>query len=218
MNDIMTLEELAAYLRVSERTVYDWASKGELPGGKIGTSWRFKRSDVEVWVNQKLSPRVQNSPLKSPLLSAILKPERVTVLDCTTKDTALNKLIDLCLDIPGLNGRVELADAVFKREQLMSTGIGLSIAVPHVRLNSINELSMAFGVAKTGITDYESLDNIPVRIVVLILAGRNQHTNYIQTLSRISRLLKSQIIREQLYAAKTGSEIYDIVIKGDIQS
>jgi PTS system nitrogen regulatory IIA component len=218
MNDIMTLEELAAYLRVSERTVYDWASKGELPGGKIGTSWRFKRSDIETWVNQKLSPRVQSPPLKSPHLSAILKPDRVIILDSPSKGEALNRLIDLCIDVPGLTNRTELADAIFKREQLMSTGIGLSIAVPHVRLNSINEISMAFGVSKNGISDYESLDNQPVRIIVLIIAGRNQHSDYIQTLSRISRLLKNQIIREQLYNAKSGAEIHDILIKGDTRA
>ena len=51
---IMTIEEVAEYLRVSERTVYDWASKGEIPCGKIGTAWRFKSSDIETWVNKLL--------------------------------------------------------------------------------------------------------------------------------------------------------------------
>ena len=100
----------------------------------------------------------------------------------------------------------------------MSTGIGLSIAVPHVRLNSVNELHMAFGVNKTGISDYESLDNEPVRIIVLIVAGRDQHTNYLQTLSRVSRLLKNSLIREQLFEAKSSEEIYKIVIEGDNRS
>ncbi|MBL7067389.1 MAG: PTS sugar transporter subunit IIA [Candidatus Marinimicrobia bacterium] len=209
MDDIMTLNEVASYLRVSERTVYEWASKGELPCGKLGTSWRFKRSNIEEWVSHKLSPRIQAPTLTSPSLSAILKPERVVQLHCTTKEAVLNQLIDLFADIP------ELADAVFKREQLMSTGIGLSIAVPHVRLNSVNELHMAFGVNKTGINDYESLDNIPVRIIVLIVAGRDQHTHYLQTLSRVSHLLKNSLIREQLFEAKSSEEIYKIVIEGD---
>ncbi len=212
MDEIMTLDEVANYLRVSERTVYEWASKGELPCGKLGTSWRFKRSNIEEWVSHKLSPRIQTPTFTAPSLSAILKPERTVQLNCATKEAALNQLIDLCADIP------ELADAVFKREQLMSTGIGLSIAVPHVRLNSVNELHMAFGVNKTGISDYESLDNIPVRIIVLIVAGRDQHTHYLQTLSRVSRLLKNSLIREQLFEAKSSGEIYKIVIKGDNRS
>ena len=54
-DDILTIEEVAKYLRVSERTVYDWAQKGEIPAGKIGTVWRFKKSEIENWVNEKLS-------------------------------------------------------------------------------------------------------------------------------------------------------------------
>ncbi len=46
-DDILTIEEVAKYLRVSERTVYDWAQKGEIPSGKIGTVWRFKKSEIE---------------------------------------------------------------------------------------------------------------------------------------------------------------------------
>ena len=218
MDTIMTLDEVAKYLRVSERTVYEWASKGELPGGKLGTSWRFKRDDIEKWVSHKLSPRIHLPSSDFPSLSAILKPERTVLLHSTTKEAALNQLIDLCTDIPNLSNRAELADAVFKREQLMSTGIGLSIAVPHVRLNSIHEINVAFGVNESGIKDYDSLDNIPVRIIVLIVAGRDQHTDYIQTLSRISRLLKNPLIRERLFEAKSSSEIYKIVIEGDNHS
>jgi len=218
MDTIMTLDEVASYLRVSERTAYEWASKGELPGGKLGTSWRFKRADIDEWVSRKLSPRIHLPSSDSPSLSAILKPERTVLLHSTTKETALNQLIDLCTDIPNLSSRTELADAVFKREQLMSTGIGLSIAVPHVRLNSIHEINIAFAVNESGIEDYDSLDNIPVRIIVLIIAGRDQHTDYIQTLSRISRLLKNPLIRERLFEAKSSSEIYKIVVEGDNRS
>ena len=60
-DDILTIEEVAKYLRVSDRTVYDWAQKGEIPAGKIGTVWRFKKSEVENWVNARLStPNLAN--------------------------------------------------------------------------------------------------------------------------------------------------------------
>ena len=55
IDDILTIDEVANYLRVSERTVYDWAQKGEIPSGKIGTVWRFKKSEIEKWVNDSLS-------------------------------------------------------------------------------------------------------------------------------------------------------------------
>ena len=47
-DDILTIEEVAKYLRVSDRTVYDWAQKGEIPAGKIGTVcfWKNKRNGI----------------------------------------------------------------------------------------------------------------------------------------------------------------------------
>src|SRR5574344_2923862 len=61
-DDILTIEEVAKYLRVSERTVYAWAQKGEIPSGKIGTVWRFKKSEIEKWVNDRLSSSSKPAP------------------------------------------------------------------------------------------------------------------------------------------------------------
>ncbi|EMG9895033.1 methylation-associated defense system helix-turn-helix domain-containing protein MAD1 [Enterobacter hormaechei] len=56
MNDqILTLKEVAAYLRLAEKTAYRLASGGKLPGFKVGGSWRFKREDLEVWIGKQKS-------------------------------------------------------------------------------------------------------------------------------------------------------------------
>jgi len=49
-HDLMTVEELAEYLRVKTSTVYDWAKNGKIPAAKIGRLWRFDRGEVENWV------------------------------------------------------------------------------------------------------------------------------------------------------------------------
>lgn len=54
-NQIMTLKEVASYLKLAEKTAYKLAAEGKLPGFKVGGSWRFKREDVENWINQKKS-------------------------------------------------------------------------------------------------------------------------------------------------------------------
>ena len=51
--EIMTPEELAGYLRVSRQTIYNLLWRGEIPGMKVGTHWRLKKSDVEKWLSQK---------------------------------------------------------------------------------------------------------------------------------------------------------------------
>ncbi len=210
-NEILTIEEVAKYLRVSVRTVYDWAQKGEIPCGKMGTSWRFIRKEIENWANQKLSPRIKDPHQLHAEIKSAISPDRCVVVDVKNKNEMLNILIDLCYQVPGVNNRDELADAVFKREKLMSTGIGLSIAIPHVRLQGVKKIWAACAVNKTPLEDYESLDGKPVQIVIMIVAGRNQHSEYIQTLSKIVSSIKEEDVRKRLLASQSGEELYGIL-------
>ena len=216
-SEIMTLEEVAEYLRVSERTVKEWVAQGKLPGGKLGTSWRFQRSEIENWVNQKLSPRIKDIDNKANNLSTLISKERIIFLHNSSKNEVLNQLIDLAVDLPGIHSREELADAVYRRESLMSTGIGLGIGVPHVRLNNVKDLYMSIAIAKNGISDYEALDDIKVNIVVLIVAGRNQHSQYIKALSQIAKLLKNDEVREKLVQSENADQVFDILKKMEMK-
>lgn len=49
-DQILTLKEVAAYLKLTDKTAYRLASEGKLPGFKVGGSWRFKREDLETWI------------------------------------------------------------------------------------------------------------------------------------------------------------------------
>jgi len=51
-NEIMTLEEVAAYLKVKPQTIYTWAQEKKIPAAKLGKEWRFKRSIIDEWFNQ----------------------------------------------------------------------------------------------------------------------------------------------------------------------
>ena len=52
-NALMTLEELAEYLRVKKRTVYDWVKKGKIPAIKTVGQWRFKKDSIDAWLESK---------------------------------------------------------------------------------------------------------------------------------------------------------------------
>ncbi|MFA5689374.1 MAG: PTS sugar transporter subunit IIA [Kiritimatiellales bacterium] len=208
-HEIMTIEEVAEYLRVSERTVYDWAQKGQLPGGKLGTTWRFKRADIEGWVNRQLgtpAAPASNSPVTG--FSKILSADRIVFLNTTAKEEALKTLCGVLATSPLIRNKVELETSIFRREELMSTGIGFGIGVPHVRLSSISDLVMALGIAREPITDYSSLDTIPVQIICMVAAGSSQHTQYIRTLSAISSHLKTEDVRRALIAAPDAATAY----------
>jgi excisionase family DNA binding protein len=49
-DEILTIQELAEYLKLNEKTAYRLAGEGKLPGFKVGGSWRFKREDIEAWI------------------------------------------------------------------------------------------------------------------------------------------------------------------------
>ncbi|MCM8594264.1 helix-turn-helix domain-containing protein [Accumulibacter sp.] len=51
--DILTLQELSAWLKISERTLYGYAQKGIIPGIKIGSAWRFRRVDIDAWLEEQ---------------------------------------------------------------------------------------------------------------------------------------------------------------------
>ncbi|HRK98641.1 MAG TPA: helix-turn-helix domain-containing protein [Alphaproteobacteria bacterium] len=48
-NDIMTIREVAEYLRLNEKTTYRYASEGKIPGFKVGGAWRFRKSEIDKW-------------------------------------------------------------------------------------------------------------------------------------------------------------------------
>ena len=50
---VMTVKEVADYLKVNERTVYRMAAAGSMPGFKVGASWRFKLTEIEQWIKEQ---------------------------------------------------------------------------------------------------------------------------------------------------------------------
>ncbi|WP_089400506.1 methylation-associated defense system helix-turn-helix domain-containing protein MAD1 [Noviherbaspirillum humi] len=56
-DEILTLEEVAAYLKAGKRTVYRLAQKGEIPAFKLGGTWRFRRSELESWIAKSINKK-----------------------------------------------------------------------------------------------------------------------------------------------------------------
>lgn len=212
-DEILTIEEIAKYLRVSERTVYDWAQKGEIPAGKIGTVWRFKKSDVERWVNERLSATSNQEKEDVVKIKNILAPNRVVFINQTTKHDALLELCGVLNTAPQIKDEVELEKSIFKREELMSTSIGHGIAIPHVRINSVTDLVCAVGICKNPIEDYGSFDDVPVSVLVMIAASYNQHPYYLKTLSFLTEKFKNNEFLESIKNAPNPREVYDLFIK-----
>lgn len=213
-DDILTIEEVAKYLRVSERTVYDWAQKGEIPSGKIGTVWRFKKSEIEKWVNDRLTSGTKTGSVNQAVqIRNILSPDRIVYIKQSTKHDALVELAANLSSAPQVKFAQELETEILKREELMSTAIGRGIAIPHVRLSSITDLVMSVGICKSPIIDFQTIDDVPVQLLIMIGAAYNQHSYYLQTLSFLSAKLKKTELRDALLASTDPEQAYELLIK-----
>lgn len=132
--------------------------------------------------------------------------ERVTFdLKSQTKKEVIDELIDILVADGKVNDKDAFREAVMKREEEFSTGIGMSIAIPHGKSDSVNEASIVFGRSNAGI-DYESMDDLPAHLFFLIAVPMESSDLHLRALSEISRNLMHKEIRDQLMNCQTYEE------------
>lgn len=216
--DLMTVEDVASYLRVAERTIYDWAQKGDIPCGKLGASWRFRRSDIDKWLEEKFDRKAPAADKKNAgevSLAGLLGTEQIVFIEQDLgKKEVLTELCSVLAESENVSDGQELLEGIFKREELMSTGIGLGVAVPHVRLESVRDISLVAGICRKPVRDYESLDGEPVQIIFMIAAAAGQHAKHIRLLSQIANFFKEEDNRKNLLQAATAQEALLVLTGG----
>lgn len=129
-----------------------------------------------------------------------------------TKKEALNELLDVICKSPLIKEPKIFRKAIFKREKLMSTGIGYEIAIPHARDKSIKDFVIALGRKKEGL-EYASIDDKPVKLIFMIGASDTQDKDYIRLLSRLVLRLKNKEFVNNLLNAKDAAEMFQIIHK-----
>lgn len=167
MEEMMTTEEVAKFLRISAKTVIEWALKGELAGAEIEGEWRFRRADVKAWVKSKMF-RYPKKDITSLKFETLITADRILILEKCSKKDVFDKLINILAETPYVKNVSDLHNAVYEREELMSTGIGLNLGIPHVRIKTVKDMAVAIALVKDGIDDYESLDSEPVKLVARV--------------------------------------------------
>ena len=145
------------------------------------------------------------------ILTQILQPTCIKApLANNNKEDAIEELINLLADNGRLSDRGEAFEAVLAREQTRSTGIGSGIAIPHGKCTAAKELVMAVGIAAEPI-EFDSIDNKPVGIILLLVSPPDQTGPHIQALARISRLMLDAQFKNQLEKATSPEEVYDLI-------
>ncbi|MCM8710221.1 PTS sugar transporter subunit IIA [Clostridium sp. SYSU_GA19001] len=136
--------------------------------------------------------------------------ERVNFnLKASTKNEVLDELIDMMVADGKVIDKDKFKQAVLKREEEFSTGIGMGIAIPHGKSDAVKEASIVFGRSDKGI-DYQSMDDKPAHLFFLIGVPQESSDLHLRALSEISRKLMHSDIREQLFNAQSFEEFIKV--------
>ncbi len=147
-------------------------------------------------------------------LYEMITKDRIIDLKGKNKQDALQELVDVIATSPEVVDKNDFYISIMKREKIMSTGIGIGLAVPHVKIDSVKDFVMAIGRKKDGI-DFDSLDGKPVHLVIMIGANTEQRDDYLKVLAKISILLKNADFREKMINAKSAEDIIELLKTGE---
>lgn len=126
------------------------------------------------------------------------------------------ELIESMLDVAIKNKAVKseyretIKKTLFEREKSMSTGIGKGVAIPHCSCPYVDDVVMILALSKKGI-NFDSIDNLPVHIAILLIVPKDKISQHIKTLANIAKLMSDDALREALSNAKDAQDIIKIL-------
>lgn len=148
------------------------------------------------------------------LLTELLTPDRIRVpIAAADKPGVLRELTQLLAQRASVDAETLLA-AVLEREQVLSTGIGHGIAIPHAKSPLLTELLLVSGTSPVGIP-FEALDGEPVRLLFLLMGPDSAAGEHVKALSRIARLVRRESVRDALLAAQTPEEFHQVLVEAE---
>lgn len=144
------------------------------------------------------------------LLTELLTPDRIRVpLASADKPGVLRELTQLLAERANADAGALLA-AVLEREQVLSTGIGHGIAIPHAKSPLVTQLCLVGGSSAKGIP-FEALDGEPVRLFFMLIGPDSAAGEHVKALSRIARLVRRESVRDALLAAPTPDAFHQVL-------
>jgi PTS system fructose-specific IIA component len=129
-----------------------------------------------------------------------------------TRWELIEEMVDLALKNKEiLQDDIEtIKKSLIEREKSMSTGIGNGVAMPHCTSSRINDLVLIMTTTDKGI-DFDSIDNQPVRLVILLIFPKSKFSQHIKTLANIAKMMNDCDLREKLLEQKTPESIMKVL-------
>lgn len=129
------------------------------------------------------------------------------------KPGVLRELTTLLAERAGVEA-APLLSAVLEREEVLSTGIGHGIAIPHAKVSTVQDLSLVCGSHPAGI-EFDALDGAPVRLFFLLIGPESAAGQHVKALSRIARLVRREEVREALMRAPSPEAFNQLLVEAE---
>jgi len=225
---IMTIKEVAKYLKMSENSVYKLVEKGKMPAIKVSNQWRLDKEQIKEWLGSQMGEFASEDLVQLETdhkeaviqIAPLLKKENIIFnLLPTTKMQVLQQMVIVMVKNYKIRKRDadKLLHAIIERERLCSTAIGEGVAIPHPRAAVITKLRkplLVLGICERGM-DLESLDGKPTHLVFLVSAPRDDI--HLKLMARLSRLLRDRKFGYQLTHATDFKQVKDIIVEKEKQ-
>ena len=216
--EVMTLEEIAEYLQVSQKSVLRMAQTGKIPAAKVASRWRFMRSVVDDWLMAQMEiPSVRSSASlkeqeKLPPLPELM-PRSYMNLDVKpdTKENVLKQLIEPLRTARALRQSRRFLQSLLERERLVSTAIGHGIAIPHPHIplvGAFKQPAVALGLCREG-ADYKALDHQRTYVFFLLCAPSEDFQ--LRLISRVIQVGRHLAAIENIKRATTPAAVTQIL-------
>jgi PTS system nitrogen regulatory IIA component len=145
-------------------------------------------------------------------ISQYMDPELVVFLNTTKRDEILFQLVHRIFQAGKLEDERAFYHAIIEREKIVSTGIGMGVAIPHAKLSSYNQFFIAIGVMEKPV-DWHSLDGSPVQIIFMIGGPDDKQTEYLQILSSLTQAIKDEDRRKKLFTLQQPNAMIELFQK-----
>jgi PTS system nitrogen regulatory IIA component len=135
-------------------------------------------------------------------------------LHASSREGVIKEMVAHLNESGKINDPDELVSILLDREMLGSTGIGHGVAIPHGRLNGLNEILLVFARSPEGV-DFDAHDGAPVNLFFLLVAPEDSAGLHLKTLAKISRIVKNPECRKSLLGADDRGILYHTIEEED---
>ncbi|MBU0683448.1 MAG: PTS sugar transporter subunit IIA [Candidatus Omnitrophota bacterium] len=224
-NSVLTTQELSKYLKLNEKTVLKMAQSGKLPGFKIANQWRFYLSAVDEYLQDKVAKFsrydfgkfIRTTDLMP--LSRLIDENTIELkLQADNQENVLRELAKISYTAGIAISSEEVFRQLKKREEMLSTGIGGGVAIPHSRNPNDELFKMPGVIIARSVKGIDFFSATGEKVHLFFMTCATDVVLHLKLLSKIAKLFKDKQIFQKFMHVKSKQEVMRILLNAEKMS